>query len=114
MTAAAVLFALAAAGGVVLASLRIRDKPLPMPLALAHGAAAAIGLVLLALAALSGPAPGEARLALGLFVVAALGGFVLFSYHVRQRQLPLPVVVVHGLVAVIAFVILIAGVVAVR
>jgi hypothetical protein len=112
MTAAIVLFALAAMGGLLLASLRIRNKPLPMGLALAHGAAAAIGLVLLGLAAFGGVAPSQARIAFGLFVVAALGGFTLFSFHVRKQQLPLAVVVLHGLLAVVAFVILIAGVAA--
>ena len=114
MTAALVLFGLAAIGGVSLAYLRIQGRPLPTPLALAHGAIAAVGLVVLVLAALADGAPSEARVALGLFVAAALGGFVLFSFHVRKKQLPLGIVAVHGLVAVVAFAILIAAVAAVR
>lgn len=111
MTAAVVVFAIAAVGGLLLASLRIKNKPLPMGLALAHGAAAAVGLVLLGLAAFAGGGgPSQARVAFGLFVVAALGGFALFSFHVRKQQLPLGVVVLHGLLAVVAFVILLAGV----
>lgn len=106
MTLALVLFALAALGGLFLAYLRMTDKPLPMPVALVHGGVAAAGLVALLLAVLSGGAPDQAKVALGLFVVAALGGFYLFSHHLRKRQLPLGVVGIHGLVAVVAFVLL--------
>jgi hypothetical protein len=106
MTAAIVLFALAATGGLALAYLRITNKPLPMPLALLHGAGAAAGLIALLLAVVQGAAMGGARIALGIFVVAALGGFALFSFHVRKQPLPIPLVVVHGLAAVVAFVLL--------
>ena len=41
-----------------------------------------------------------------LFVVAALGGLYLVSHHMRQKPLPNGVVVIHGLVAVIAFLVL--------
>ena len=51
--------------------------------------------------------------ALGLFVVAALGGFFLVSYHLRGQRLPSPVVVIHALVAVAAFLLLLAGIMAV-
>ena len=106
MTVAIILFALAACGGLLLAYLRISNKPLPTPLALVHGAAAAAGLVALLLAVLGGAATSEARIALGVFVAAALGGFALFSFHVRKQPLPIPLVVVHGLAAVVAFVLL--------
>lgn len=113
MTAALVLFAIAAAGGILLAYMRITNKPLPMPLALVHGTLAAAGLIALILFVVQAAEPSQARIALVLFVLAALGGFTLFSFHVRKRQLPLGVVVLHGLVAVVAFVVLLAGVVAV-
>jgi hypothetical protein len=99
-----ILFAVAAVGGVTLAALRLRERPLPMPLALVHGAVAAIALVMLLVVALGPAGTGLARGALVVFVIAALGGFYLFSFHVRGRKLPIPVVVIHGLVAVAAFV----------
>lgn len=111
MTAPLVLFAIAAAGGLVLAYLRLTNKPLPMPLALLHGALAAAGLVAL-IVAVVGDGPTQARIALVLFLVAALGGFFLFSFHLRKKALPVPVVAVHGLVAVAAFVVLLLGAVA--
>ena len=110
MTLALVLFGLAATGGLLLAFLRFSDKPLPLPLALGHGAIAAAGLVALVLAVMRAGSPGQARIALGMFVLAALGGFALFSFQLRKKALPLGVVVVHGLVAVAAFVVLLLGV----
>ena len=112
MLTALIIFGIAAAGGLLLAFMRVTNKPLPMPLALLHGALAATGLVLLAVAAFGAGGAERARLALGLFVLAALGGFVLFSFHLRKKQLPLGIVVVHALVAIAAFLILLGAVIA--
>jgi hypothetical protein len=109
-TWAAVLFALAAVGGATLAALHFRGRhPLPMPLALLHGLLAAGGLALLVIAALTEPAFGTlALLSLLIFVIAALGGFYLFSYQLRERPLPSAIVLIHGGAAVVAFLLLLA------
>lgn len=113
---ATILFAIAAVGGATLATLHFRGRtPLPMPLALLHGLLAASALVLLIIAALTQPGfGGLALLALVIFVVAALGGFYLFSFHLRGLPLPSPVVLVHGGAAVLAFVLLLVYLFAVR
>ncbi len=104
MQIALILFALAAIGGVVLAVIRLRGSNPPTALALVHGAAAAAGLVALALPLLNGGlGSGAATLALGLFVVAALGGFVLFAAHLRGTLLSVPLMFIHAVVAVVAF-----------
>lgn len=110
MAIALVLFALAAVGGLVMAGIRLSGRPYP-PLALAvvHGAAAASGLVALIVAVADAEAPTGAKLALALFLGAAVGGFVLFSHHLRKIALPIWLVVVHALVAVIAFVLLVTA-----
>ena len=113
MIIAAVLFAIAALGGVIMALIRFsgRDYP-PVALAVIHGLFAAAGLITLIIAAI---APGVAlsiRIALLLFLGAAIGGFSLVYYHAKRRPLPISYVVVHGFVAVIAFVILIVGIMA--
>src|SRR5438067_9801286 len=111
MTTALILFAIAALGGMTLAFIRLSGKPLPpMWLALVHGAVAAAGLVALILAVLAPGAASGARIALGIFVIAALGGFVLFSFHLRNRALPIPIIGIHGFVAVIAFVLLLVAI----
>lgn len=97
------LFAVAAVGGLTLAVLHFRKKTLPLGLALLHGVLGASGLVVLLLAVMKGGAPAKASYALVLFAVAALGGFYLFSFHLRKKLLPSPVVIIHALVAVTAF-----------
>lgn len=111
MNIALVLFALAAVGGLVLASQRFKGRPQPaLPLALIHGAAAAAGLLALILFVL-GAGAGVAYASSGLVIlgIAALGGFVLFSYHLRGQPLPIPLVVLHALIAVAGFLVLLFG-----
>lgn len=109
----AVLFALAALGGLTMAYIYFKkDRNPPGTLAALHGVAAATALVILLWAVVRAGSGGLVAWALGLFVVAALGGFFLFSYHVRGRRLPGPGVVVHATVAVAAFVLLLAGIAA--
>jgi hypothetical protein len=107
MTIALVLFGIAAVGGLVIALMRFRGRPYPpMGLALVHGAVAAAGLVALISLVVQGQQASGATTALVLFVVAALGGFVLFFHHLRKVALPIWLVIVHALVAVTAFLIL--------
>ena len=110
LTYAVLVFVLAALAGATLAVKRFRDQALPTPLALAHGLAGAVGLVLLALAVLPGGAPAFARIGLVVLVVAALGGFFLFSFHLRQKAPPIGVVVVHALAAVAGFGLVVAAI----
>jgi len=111
MTIALVLFALAAVGGLVMATQRFRGAERPaLGLALVHGAAAAAGLIALIVAVTGGSVPSLARTALIVFLVAALGGFFLFAQHLQKRALPIPVMVIHALVAVTGFVLLLVAV----
>lgn len=110
MILALIFFAVAALGGLTLAYLRLSNKELPTPLALLHGALAAVGIVLLLIAVIGTGGGGGPLAALILFAIAALGGFLLFSFHMRKKQLPIGVMTVHGLVAVIAFVVLLVAV----
>ena len=104
--AATGLFAVGALGGAFLAFCHFTGKKLPMPVALLHGALGAGGLVCLLLAYLKGGLHGLAAIAFGLFLAAALGGFYLFSKHLRNLPLPSPVVLIYAGVAVVAFVLL--------
>ncbi|HEY4255745.1 MAG TPA: hypothetical protein VGM66_00840 [Candidatus Udaeobacter sp.] len=109
LVAAAVLFALAALGGIILATLHLKKNDAPIPLALIHGLAAAVGLVLLIIAITQMPSAGLAGVALAIFVIAALGGFVLFAMHLMKRSLPRGLLFLHALAAVVAFVLLLIG-----
>jgi hypothetical protein len=106
---AVLMFAIAALVGASLAYMRIVKKDVSMPLALVHGLFAATGLVLLILGfvRIGGSGIGAA---LAVFLAAALGGFALFSFHLRSRPLPVPLVLIHGAAAVIAFLLLLLSV----
>jgi hypothetical protein len=115
MTTAIVLFAIAALGGLVMALMRFGGRELPpLGLALLHGLLAAAGLVALIVALVSHGYTIATIIALLGFVGAALGGFYLFSLHMKKQALPIPYVVVHGGFAVISFVILLVGVYVLR
>lgn len=96
-------FAIAAIGGVILAAHVLRNKFAPWALSLLHALLGAAGLVLLIVMFLQGTGPVRLTAALGLLIVAALGGFFLASFHLRRKIAPKAVVVVHAGVAVVGF-----------
>jgi hypothetical protein len=103
LTYAILVFAIAAVGGLVLAASVLRGKLAPWALSVVHALLGATGLVLLVLVALGGGTSGRTTAALGLLVVAALGGFYLASIHLRKQVAPKAVVVIHACVAVVGF-----------
>jgi hypothetical protein len=105
------LFVLAALGGLVMAAIRLFGKRNPPPwLALAHGLLAGAGLTLLVFAALTTAIPRLALFALLLFLVAAAGGIVMnLGYQWKQRPLPVPLMIGHALLAIVAFVLLLGA-----
>lgn len=105
LTASVVLFAIAAILGVLVALPIFQKKETNKNIAYAHGAAAAAGLVLLILVAVETPA-NYPQASLILFVIAALGGFVLFYNDLKKKAGPIYLVAIHALAAVAAFVLL--------
>lgn len=112
MQAALVLFALAAVGGATMAVIRWSGSPRPPDwLAMGHGLLAAAGLTLLIREAIVAGLPTLGNASLGLFVLAALGGaFVNLRYHAKQLALPKAWIAAHALLAVVAFLLLLAAV----
>jgi hypothetical protein len=108
---AAALFAIAVLGGLAMAHFHFRkDRNPPGWLVALHGIGAATAvLVLMWVVAFSGRV-GLVGWALALFLLTALGGFYLVSFHLRKRRLPGAVVVAHGIMAVAAFGLLVAGI----
>lgn len=100
---AILIFAVAAIGGLVLASSVLRGKLAPWAISVLHALLGASGLVLLILVVLQGAAPARLTAALALLVLAALGGFFLASFHLRKQVAPKAVVFVHAGVAVVGF-----------
>jgi hypothetical protein len=105
----AIFLGLAALGGLVIVIMRLAGTPRPpMTLALVHGAVAATGLGILAYTAATTGVPQLALIALGVFVLAALGGaFIFFTYHLKGLALPIPFILGHGITAIVGFVLLV-------
>ncbi|MBN8726125.1 MAG: hypothetical protein J0H15_00275 [Xanthomonadales bacterium] len=106
-----VLFALAAGGGLVMAGMRVSgDRNPPAWLAMLHGLLAAAGLTLLLFAAFTIGLPTYATWGLVLLVIAAVGGLYLnLGYQERRVLLPKTVVYVHAAIAVVGFLLVLAG-----
>lgn len=100
---AVIIFALAAVGGLVLASQVLRGHLAPWALSLAHALLGAIGLVTLIIILMEGDGGQRLIAAFALLLVAALGGFFLASFHLRGKLAPKGVVVLHAGLAVIGF-----------
>ena len=112
MQLAAIFFALAALGGLTMAGMRLSGTPRPPTwLALGHGAIAATGLFTLIYTAATQTLPLVALAALGCFVLAAAGGATIFAlFHLKEKTLPIPLVLGHGALALTAFVLLLIGI----
>ncbi|MRR17118.1 MAG: hypothetical protein EG826_11740 [Deltaproteobacteria bacterium] len=105
-----VLFAIAAVGGMALVTMKFSGKDLPWVLIIGHGLFAAAGLVALIANVTQNPTVALANTALVLFLIAAVGGFVLFSFQVRKKALPNALILIHGGVAVVSFLLLLFAV----
>lgn len=102
------LFALAAVLGVVLAVSIFKPVPsTPKPVVYAHGLFAAAALGILIFYSVKNP-DNYPIVSLILFIIAALGGFILFFNDMKRKPGPRSLVVIHALAAVVAFVLLLA------
>lgn len=110
---ALIVFAIAAMGGLFLASRVLRGHLAPWAISILHALLGASGLVLLILTVVQGGASARVTAALAILILAALGGFFLASIHLRGRVAPKAVVFVHAGVAVAGFLTLLSAVLAV-
>lgn len=99
---AALLFVIAAAGGLLMAGIRlVGNRNPPIWLAYGHGLLAGAGLTLLIYPAATVGIPQRALFALLLLLAAAAGGSALnLLYHWQQQPLPKPLMYGHMLLAV--------------
>ena len=101
------LFAIGALFGLTMAAMHFRGvSPPRVWLVAVHSVFVAAGLIVLFVAVWP-DFSGRAAWALGIFVLAALGGFTMaLGFHLRRMRLPSGLVVGHGALAVIAFLVL--------
>lgn len=105
------LFAIAALGGLFMATRVLRGQFAPWAISLLHAALGATGLILLIVLLLQGSTPQRVMVGFALLVLAALGGFFLASFHLRRALPPKAVVIIHAGVAVAGFLTLLSLVV---
>ncbi|HMG92883.1 MAG TPA: hypothetical protein VK589_22655 [Chryseolinea sp.] len=99
------LFAVAAVFGIVLIIPVLQGKTPAKGLVFTHGGIAALALVMLLLRYFNEPG-SVPQWSVILFVIAALGGFVLLASHLRKNTVPKSLALVHASAAVVAFLIL--------
>ena len=100
---ALIVFAIAALGGLVMATRVLRGHFAPWALSILHALLGATGLVLVIMLLLQGSTPQRVMVGFALLVIAALGGFFLASFHLRRALPPKAVVIIHAGVAVAGF-----------
>lgn len=113
LTTALIVFAIAAVGGLFLASRVLRGHLAPWAISILHALLGASGLILLILTVVQGGVSARVTAALAILILAALGGFFLASLHLRGRVAPKAVVFVHAGVAVVGFLTLLSAVLAI-
>jgi hypothetical protein len=105
---ALIVFAVAALGGLFLASFVLRDRFAPWAVSLLHAGLGATGLVLTGIAVFGGGGT-VVEVGLAILVVAALGGFYLAFHHLKKVMPPKALVLIHAGVAVTGFLVLLAA-----
>lgn len=103
-----IIFTFTALGGLFLAARVLSGKLAPWFVSIAHALLGATGLYTLISVVISGHRPGKLTAALGLLVVAALGGFFLATFHARGKLPPRAVVMLHAGLAVVGFLIVLS------
>jgi len=98
-------FTLAATLGIYLLSFVLQDKDTPKGVAFIHGPLAATGLIILVIYAFfHTPAP---IVSIILFILAALGGFMLIYRDLTGKSVPKWLAIGHGITATVGFIFLI-------
>jgi hypothetical protein len=103
------LFLVAALFGIYMAARIFGGQLPPWGAVIVHGALAASGLLVLLYAILNGAQAMSLVVGAVLLVIAALGGFFMFSFQLRKLAPPKPVVVIHAVAAVIGVVCLLGN-----
>ena len=101
-----IIFAIAAVFGLLNLVAILTNKSTSKPVVFIHGILAAIALILLIIFTINA-AGNSPVLSLILFIIAALAGFYLFARDLSHKPGPKALAVIHGLVAVVSFILLI-------
>ncbi len=98
------LFAIGALVGLYLLALVLQNKETPKLVTLIHGTFVATALIMLIYYTMNtAPRPVEAVV---LFILAAIGGVVVFYKDISRQPIPKWLAVGHGLIAITGFIFL--------
>jgi len=98
---AVALLSVAAFGGISLAALHFKQKPVPWPFSVGHGTLAFAGIAIVLVAWVQGASSGFLSYAIGILIAAACGGLFMAFLHKKTGTRPSAVVVIHGAAALI-------------
>jgi FtsH-binding integral membrane protein len=98
-----IFFAMAALLGLFLLSRILRNLETPKGISIFHGLSASTGLILLIIYACINQRE-DLFVFVAIFVAAALGGLILIYRDLKGKSIPKPLALLHGVLAVSAFV----------
>lgn len=101
------LFIIGAIFGLIVLTAILRNQPTPKPVVLFHGLFVATALVLVLIAFFTGQQDKLLLISLGLFVIAAIGGFTMLFTDLLNKPIPKWLAIIHPLVAASGLVVLI-------
>jgi len=104
---AILIFLVSAVGGIFMAHRILNGQLAPWLVALVHLLLGATGLVLVLLAVMAGAGGVIGWITFGVLLVAALGGFLMMSMHMRKKVAPSGLVILHGTLGVTGVLLLI-------
>lgn len=105
-----IVFIIAAIFGIALLTHVLKNKKPSKLVALIHGILVGCGLVLLIIYCFM-HSPESPLASLIFFIVAAVGGFILLSFHLHKKRIPKWLAVLHPIVALLGLLFLIIFVV---
>jgi cytochrome b561 len=101
LTIAIGILSVAALGGISLAALHFKSKPVPWPFSIGHGTLGVGGLALLLLAYYQGAQSHYFTIAVITLVAAASGGLFMAYLHQTTGKRLTAVVLIHGAAALV-------------
>lgn len=110
ITASAVCLGVAAGLGLYMAVTRLAPNMPAKGVAITHGIFALVGVALLLAGTYRGPTSPWLRTAAAFLVLAAIGGLVMFHKHSTHRKFIVPLMIIHGLLAIAGIAMLVVGI----
>ncbi|MDE2195938.1 MAG: hypothetical protein KGJ56_01925 [Gammaproteobacteria bacterium] len=104
-----ILLLAVALGGVTLATLELRGRPVPLPVGALHGTAGIVLIVLLVIHVVRFPRNMPVNAATALFMLTASGGLLLFAFRAGRQRLPGLVLGLHAAFALAAISLMLVG-----